>query len=433
MPFYSQYTQATFTAELAQALSDPNHVYWKQDELNRALNEALLLWGALTSYWTVRDVFPTVALTPFYDLSAKFPLLRSRAYTFDDLTKEIQYHLYEPASGVSGAGMTEQFTIGQITSALARRRNQLVIDTRIPLTTGTVNAPSPPIPTVALNQSVALITRAAWIDAATGIVTPLRRTDSYAAQSFSPVWNLNPGRPYGYSQAEAMPGTVTLVPPPAGLGSIHLTYAQTLNLAVAAGTSFAVPDEFAFAIKYGALYEVLSTNSQGFDPIRTKYCAERYKAGIELAAMHRSLIQARANDVLLPLSTLADLDSIRPFWQTGSGTPSVAACAYDLLAFFRVPNSVYSITCDLCQSAPLPVAAGDPVPIGREELPYLFDYCRHILSIKLGGVEFVQSMPLYDNFIKGASQRSQLINVKARYLTPLFTSPQLQESESNAA
>lgn len=430
---YTQYTQAGFTSDLAQSLSDPNHVYWAQDELNRALNEALLQWGALTSYWTTRATFPSAANVPFYDLSTIFPLLRARNYTMGDLTKEIQYHLFEPPNGVSGAGMTDQFTIGQITSSLARRRNEFVIDSRIPLVYATIPGPTPLANQVTLNQSVALIARAAWIDGYTGKVSPLRRTDSFAAQSYQPVWNLTPGRPYGYSQAEAMPGTMNLIPPPAAVGSIHLTWAQTLQLAIADSTSFAIPDEFAAAIKYGTMHDILSTNAQGFDPIRSKYAGERYDQILSIAAQHRSVIQVRRDSKLLGLDTLASLDSRKPYWQTSTGIPGTAACAYDLLAFYRVPNGIYQIACDVAQSAPLPQLPSDYIQLGPEEMPYIFDYCRHILQIKVGGVEFVQSMPLLDNFLQGASQRSKLITYKARYFTPLFSQSQKEEQQVPAA
>lgn len=432
--FYTQYTQAGFTSDLAQSLSDPNHVYWAQDELNRALNEALLVWGALTSYWTTRATFSTLATpTPFYDLNAEFPLLRARNYTIGDLTKEIQYHLFEPPNGVSGTGMTDQFTIGQITNSLVRRRNEFVIDSRIPLTTTLVSGPTPPANQVLLNQSVALIARAAWIDAYTGKVNPLRRTDSYAAQSYQPLWNLNPGRPYGYSQAEAMPGTMNLIPPPTLAGSIHLTWAQTVQLAISDSTTLQVPDEFASAIKYGTLHDILSTNAQGFDPIRSKYAAERYDQILEVAAQHRSVIQVRRDNKLIGLDTLASLDSRKPYWQTGTGIPVTAACAYDLLAFYRVPGAAYTISCDLAQSAPLPQLPSDYIQLGSEEIAYIFDYCRHILQIKVGGVEFVQSMPLLDNFTKGAAQRTKLITFKARYFTPLFSQSQKEEQQAPAA
>lgn len=430
---YTQYTQSSFTAELAQILSDPNHVYWAQDELVRALNEAMLLWGAITSYWTIRSTFTTSSGAPFYDLAAQFPALRARTYTFDDLTKEMQYHLLEPPSGVAGTGMTDQFTIGQITNSLSRRRNEFVIDSRIPLTFAVIPGPVPPANQVTLSQSVALIARAAWIDTATGKITPLRRTDSFAAQSYRPNWNLTPAKPYGYSQVEAMPGTMNVIPPPIAAGSIHLTYAQTLQLSVAAATPFLVPDELVCALKYGALNDVLCTNSQGFDPIRSKYCEERYSSLLDLAVLHRSVIQVRVSNKLMPLDTLASLDSHKPYWQTATGIPQIAACAYDLLAFYKVPNSAYTITCDLVQSAPIPHLPGDFIQLGPEEMPYIFDYCRHVLQIKVGGVEFVQSMPLLDNFLKGATQRSKLITYKARYLTPLFSQSQKEEQEAPAA
>ena len=430
---YTQYTRAGFTTELAQVLSDPTHVYWAQDELNRALNEALLLWGALTSYWTTRADFLTTPGLPFYDLSQQFPALRSRAYTFDNLTREIQYHLLEPATGVSGIGMTDQFSIGQITSSLLRRRNEFIINSRIPLTWTILQTPGPGNNQIVLDPSVALIVRAAWIDTNTGIVTPLRRSDSFAAQSYNPYWNLHQAKPYGYSQAEAMPGTMQLIPPPASPGTIHLTFAQTSQLNISPSTVFGIPDEFALALKYGALTDVLSTNAQGFDPIRAKYAQERYSAMLDIAALHRSLLQVRCNGALLPLATLSSLDSSKPFWQTGVGMPAVAACAYDLVAFYRVPAASYAIACDMVQSAPLPATDADFIQLGPEELPYLFDYCRHILQIKVGGVEFVQSMPLLDNFLKGATQRSKLIEYKARYLTPLFSRAAQEEQEAPAA
>jgi hypothetical protein len=124
---------------------------------------------------------------------------------------------------------------------------------------------------VQLDNSVALITRAAWIDGASGVVTPLRRTDTFGAQSYNPVWNLDPGTP---SPTPRQRTCREADPDPAALGfrvrPSH--YAQTLNLAVASGTSFAVPDEFAWAVKYGAMQEILATNSQGYDPIRSRYC-----------------------------------------------------------------------------------------------------------------------------------------------------------------
>jgi hypothetical protein len=414
-------TEDQFIADLAQAMGDPDFVFWSSDEHRRAFHEALLVWGAHTPYWTNTGTFTTVANTPFYDLSVKLPTLRPRAYTFDNLHTEIQYHILEPPMGVAGGGVgaTDQFTLAQIDSALSGTRNEFVIDAKLPLTFGTFFAASNN--TLTLDQSIAVIARAAWIDTATGIVTPLRRTDPYAAQAFSPLWNMNPGKPYAYSQAQAMPGTLTLVPPQRADGSVHLTYAQTLNLDSFTGTTtFAIPDEFAWAIKYGALGYMLGTHSPPYDPLRAKYCNARYDNAVEIAALHHSVIRVRINGKPVPLATVAELDDGKPFWQTGTGVPSVAAASYDLLSFYRVPSGSFTVSVDLVQAAPLPATGASFINIGRDEINYIYDYCRHILTWKMGGEEFVSTMPLYDSFLAGAAKRNSLIATKVRYLSSLF-------------
>lgn len=435
---YSQYTLGTFTSELASALSDPNLVYWTSDEIARAICEGLLYWGGLTSYWTARGSLSTTSGTSFYDLSALLfdstpALLRRRAYTLGNLTTEIQYHLFENPAGTSGSGMTDQFAISQITNALIRRRNQFVIDSRIPLTAAEFSTVTPPDGRVALDQTIAVIQRAAWKDGVTGLWTPLRRTDPIASQSFNPIYNLAPGLPFSYSQAEGMPLSLDLIPPPVASGDMHLIYGKTIPMAVADGTTFAVPDEFACALKYGALYELTSTESPGFDPLRAKYCMERYTAAIAAAGAQHSVLRVLVNGRIVALDALENLDCGRPSWMSQRGLPNLAACAFDLLGLSATPNAAYSVIADVSATAPIPAAADNAIQIGREEIPYLFDYCRHILMLKVGGDEFTATMPLYDNFLKGAAQRNTLIGAKARYLTPLFSTPKLQEEISHAA
>jgi hypothetical protein len=81
----------------------------------------------------------------------------------------------------------------------------------------------------------------------------------------------------------------------------------------------------------------------------------------------------------------------------------------------------------------LPVLTTDYIQVGHEDIPYLFDYTRHVLSFKLGGAEFAATMPLYDNFLQGAAQRNKLLAAKARYLTPLFAPAMKEEAEVPAA
>lgn len=425
---------ATLTAEISSALNDPGNVYWATAEIHQTIREGLLYWGALTSYWRARGAFQTVAspVTPFYDLSVQLPTLRARTYTFDDLTQEIQYHLLEPANGVAGTGMTDQFAIGQITASLKRKANEFDIDAPVTLTRNTFPILLAPGGRVTLDQSISLIKRAAWMTQATSVTTPLRRTDPYQAQSFEPLWNLNPGTPYGYSSSETQPIELQLVPPPLSTGALDLIYSETQDLTVAAGTVFPIPNEFVHAVKWAAVYEALATSGQGYDPIRARYCLERYDQYVKVSDLQRSILRVQVNDKPIPIDTLWNMDAARPFWQNRIGTPTMCACVPDMIAFSDVPSSVLGISCDVVRSAPLPVADGDFIQLGREEMPYLFDFCRHVLSFKLGGAEFTATIPLYDNFLAGAVKRNQILVAKARFLGDLFGQPQ-KESDIEAA
>jgi hypothetical protein len=433
---YTQYTLASLGQEISVSLQDPNRLYWSAEEIYYTINEALLLWGGLTSYWRERGALATVANTSIYDLSSSLPTLRARTINFADLTKQIQYHLIEPPNGVTGSGMSTQFSIDQILSSLSRKRNEFVLDSRLPLTSATLASSFPPDGRVQLDQAISLIARASWTDGPTTVITPLYREDEFSAQHLIPDWNNNPNKPIAYSLTETQPTTLQLVPPPLSSGALNLIYVNTLTLDPLADPSpFLVPDEFSPAIKWASLYELLSTESEGYDPIRAKYCLERYNAIVDSTSLHRSIFNVRLNDVPLSLDTLNNLDAAYPFWQNKRGRPTIAATAYDILALADPPNSIYGLSVDVVRSAPISysLAPASYIQLGREDMPYIFDYCRHALSFKLGGDEFTSTMPLYDNFLRGAGQRNRLLSAKTRYLTPIFSQAQIQEGVIHAA
>lgn len=456
---YTQYTQSQLASDISVSLRDPGNIYWATSEINDAINEGLLYYGALTSYWVERGAFTTLPKTALYDLSIAFPTLRARTYTFEQLITEIQYHLLEPPTGLLATGISPQFTINQISAALKRYRNKFVLDSRIPLTLtqgaliwdnatgqwtqynqtwdqlpiGTVPNSSPSLGHVPLDQSVALISRATWTDALTKIVTPLRKEDLWSADSYNPLWNIEPGTPYGYTTAEIKNSELQLIPPPNASGQVNLTYVQTLNLVIESATSFAIPDEFICAIKWGTLYELLATSNPSFDPLRSQYCLERYKAAIEATKQYNSIIKVQIAGKPASLDTLYNLDAGNPKWENIYGVPSQAGCSYDIVGLSKVPNRQYGVTCDVVRSAPLPTNGDDYIQLAREDVPYLFDYCRHILSFKLGGAEFLSTMPLYDNFLSGAAQRNKLLTDKTRYLTPLFNQAKNDQTLSPAS
>jgi len=422
---YAQVTRSALATEILEALGTGASTYWATSEVNRTINEALLYWGALTSYWRERGTFNTVANTAFYDLNTQFPTLRPRTITMGEIAREIQYHLLEPANGVAGTGMTVQFTVGQITSAIERARNQFVIDALLPLTDGSFNVLPATDGRTTLNDSIVGIQRVAWLDGS-GIYTPLRREDGAAADATNYLWPMTPKTPFAYSIAETRPVELQFLPPPVDAGTMRLLYVKSVNLVTAEATSLELPNEFASGVKYGALHELLSTNNEGYDPMRSQYALERYRQVVDAARSYQSAIRVQLERKPLAFDTIWNMDAARPTWMNKTGTPNFAGLAYDFLGLSHVPSGVFGMTCDVVRAAPLPTADADFIQMGREEIPYLVNYCRHVLSFKLGGSDFESTFKLYDNFIKGAMQRNINLVARSRYLKALFGKAQKQ-------
>ena len=66
---YQQINRAALRAQAYDRLGRTGQNFWRDDELNRLINEALRMWNCLTGYWRVRDVsVVTVANQVWYPL-----------------------------------------------------------------------------------------------------------------------------------------------------------------------------------------------------------------------------------------------------------------------------------------------------------------------------------------------------------------------------
>ncbi len=426
---YSQFTLAQFLAQLGTNLDDPSALYWTNAEKTFAVQEGLRVYGAVTNYWRTRGAFSTSPAATYYDLSTTLPALRTRAWTLDQLTREIQFALLEAANGISGAGMTAQVQIQNILQAIQRARNRFVIDAHLPYSKlASAAGPAPPNGLIPFDQSVVYLHRAAWQDwgsgGTPGAWTNLWREDAWQVDHGSPDWTVEPGSPQQYSEAELAPLQIQISPPPVNSGALEIlgVLSKTLDL-TDPNETFGIPDEWIHAVKYAALADLYGPNSQIYDPLRAEYSETRYTQALDFTRSARSLIRVLVNGVPLGIDSLAALDAGQPNWRNQSSAPELAGTLYDILAFSsQVPGSA-GVTCDVVQSAPIPIALGDFIPLGEEDLGPLTDYCTHILTIKCGGKELSSTMGDYDNFARACTQRMGANRAKIRMLEPLFGIP----------
>lgn len=430
MPAYAQVTLSQLQAQISALIDDQSQVFYVPLELQYAISESLYVWGALTSYWRQRAAFPVkpADLSPFYNLSTLIPQYRARTTTLQNLTQQIQFHLLENPSGITGTGMSGQVSITTILNAIQRARNRFCLDTHLPNTVHpNFTSSPPPDGLVAFPQSSVFVHRASWQDSG-GQWANLWRQDAWSFDKATYQWPTQPGFPEAYSEAELAPLQLQIYPPPLNAGNLEAITVDSLTLDLTNPNALiGVPDEWAWAVKFAALEDILTAGGQITDDLRAQYCAQRYKQAVTFAKDARTVIRLTANGNPLAIDSMAAIDAGYPYWRNQPGFPQVAGIMYDLVCVPPVIGAL-SIGVDLVQSAPVPVNPADFIPIGEENLEDLVSYVVNYVMLKCGGNEFKTTMPMFDDFLRAVSVRKGVNAAKIKYFEPLFGTWQREEA-----
>jgi hypothetical protein len=221
-----------------------------------------------------------------------------------------------------------------------------------------------------------------------------------------------------------------LYPPPINQGTAEVITVDSLQIDITnPNVTFNVPDEWVHAIKYAALTDLFSAESQLHDPLRYQYVALRYQQAVDAVKSAKSVLRLLLNGVPLPIDTLAALDAASPYWRNQTGPPQMGGVLYDFVAVSPgLPDQAYGIAADVAQSAPLPAAgAAGYIQMGYEDIPHLIEYAMPYLTFKCGGKEFQDTFSQYDAYMSAVARRGQINKAKIRYLKPLFDQPQKEQ------
>ncbi len=457
---YSQITSLQFRQALASRLDDPAHVYWLDAELRVYEFETLRTWQALTGYWRNRAVWTATANEPFYDLTdtastgagASNPSAFVGPTVLDqDIVQNIQYSLIENSGQVVAGNTwvgTEMFTLADVTQAMQRRLNQFLVDTGCMVFHSQLSIPAPPgSGRVLLPENIIDIRRLGFLRPSTGShgafqisafqpsafqertgnpnreCIPLWASDEFAASSYSPSWSYEPDTPATFSVIGPPPLELQLIPVPLDVGDLDLIKVNAGNtLNPAAGVLLGIPDNFAHAIKWGALADLLARDGQPRDDTRSVYCETRYQEAVEMCRLFPGIIQAQVNGRPVLATSIAEADAYMPDWQSVPGFPQqLATCGWNLVALVPPPDSdqPYGATVDMAVNAVIPTVDNMYIQAGREVLDALLDYAQHLASFKMGGSEFTNTQSLYQRFMKQAGVYNERLQATATYLTAM--------------
>lgn len=205
------------------------------------------------------------------------------AVTDQEVLDELQGHLLETQN--SGASFSSGlWTVTEVVDALNQRQRRLLRDTmmllkRADLVT-TPNVTRQPLPTDCI-----AVQRIAW-RGSDGVRREVPRSDGHDADNAILDWELEMGdRPRVYMDAEVPQLQIQTAPAPANAGVLEALYVYLGALLSNTGVALTVPDEWAPAVKWGAVADLLSKVGRGQDLKRAAEAELRYQEAVAATAI----------------------------------------------------------------------------------------------------------------------------------------------------
>lgn len=334
MPAFTYITRAEARAAIRQRLQDAgSENFWVDDELNDLINEALRAWNAAALYHRSRGQFSTIPSQAFYDISDVLSdgsdLILERTLTVQQITKSIIYALMENAGeevdGSTWVG-TESFSLDDVQQSVVRRVNRFLEDTGQIVTQSQV-AVTPSNGIVDVPTEWIDVRRAGWITPE-DVHNVLWRTSEYVADSQFNDWNISPGKPEAYSVAVVPQIRLQLLPAPDDVGTLDLLMVNALTVTGALN----IFNDFGWAIKWGAIADLLGQDGEARDAERAQYAEQRYQEGVQLAKIMSTVLRGEINGQVIQSCALFDLDAGVPNWQDLLGDVTVATGSVGIVA-----------------------------------------------------------------------------------------------------
>ena len=404
---YSWLTFAQAVSQLGQRLNiTPSTAsFWTTDELKIYIQQALRIYNSLT--WTNRKDFQFNSTSLWNSLGSLAGSPRIRSITDTYCYTELEYMLLEPPSGGTWTG-TNQFTIAQVSDALQGTRddmiqvsncNQLLL-TGITLTPNTIRTELP--------DTVIDVTRARYIPV-DGSPNTLYRDDTVAQEFYeSPLYQQAPGTPQTFSLSSEPPLSWQVDIPPSQPGTYEAVVLQSgTEFNPPTDTLLGIPDDLAWVAEWGALAELLGSESEATDRERAAYCQKMYQEGLNLMTKMPWIELGKVNQQAVSLDSIYAADRYDPEWDsnpTGFG-PVIVVGGIDFIA-----SPVGSGTgCTVLANAIVPTADGDFVQCSRSNFDTVLDLAQCRAAWKQGGASFKEALELEKRAIQAcAAENSRL-------------------------
>jgi hypothetical protein len=486
MAGYQWLTFLTARQQLAARLADSGNVFWTDTECGLYIVNALRMFNTLTFTWKQDFVFNSSSL--WNSLGTLINSPRLRTLTDTNCYTLMEYMLLEPPTGGTWTG-TSQFTINDFSTALQHRRdetlqisncNQLllpnialtpntrrtyvpdtVIDVErvryLPLqatTTGTAASAATSVtlasitgiatgqlvtgtnivyPTIVTEVGSTSIT---IYPATTGVVSgtlkfytasTLYRDDTIAQEFYeAPLYQQASGTPQTFMLTSEPPLSWDVDVPPNQPGAYEAVVLESgAAFSPPAATLLNVPNDFAWALIWGAIADLLGRESEATDRARATYCLRRYQDGLNLLLKTPWIMLAKVNGAAVDVPSIAAMDRYAPEWDSTPATfgPCVVAGGIDCIA--APQGSGIGVT--VLANAPVPSFDADYVQVSRSNWDIVLDLAQVFATFKQGGTEFQSALELESRAIQACAAENNRLKSMGSFSDILVQRGQAQD------
>lgn len=426
----------TAKTQLAQRLAvdttQPNS-FWTDAELGFRIQQALRQFNVLTNYWKQDFVFNNAGPSVWNSLATLAGSPRLRTITDTYCYSDMEYHLLEPSSGGTWTG-TSQFSISDLSQALQRRRDEMLIVSACNDVLVTDIASIPNTSRVFMPDNTLDVPRLRFIPATVAPPIPqappvtLYRDDTVALEFYeAPLYQLNPAQPETFSLSSEPPLSFDAYPPPNQPGTYEAVVLQSgLPFNPPTSTLIGIPDDLAFALEYGAIADLLGRESEATDYERAAYAKKRYMDGLLLMQNTPWIMLGKVNGQAVSIDALAAVDRYDPNWDSHplDFGPNIVVAGMD---FFATPTNNAGIGVTVLGSAPVPTLDSDFIQCSRSSWDTVLDLAQASSCFKMGGAEWKASIELEARAIQACSAENSRLKSTGAFADVLVQRGQIQD------
>jgi hypothetical protein len=86
------------------------------------------------------------------------------------------------------------------------------------------------------------------------------------------------------------------------------------------------------------------------------------------------------------------------------------------------------LSVSVVQNALVPAMLTDFIQVSRSDYDSILDYAQHLAAFKMGGAEFIATLPLYQKFLRQAALYNSKLSAMGSFWKTMYEVSQLQES-----